>query len=139
MQTYVTLLEMFLLNMHAHRLSFIEKIGVIKLYYKTSNYGEVARRWSDVFATPSPHRNTMMDAVRRFEDTDSAVELPRSGRSRSATSDHYKEALKTFVVKKKNKSKSRSLLLLPVSRTSVWRMLRELGFKPYRLRPVFIR
>lgn len=117
--------------MASPRCSLEEKIGIIKLYYKTSN---VARRWCEVFTSPAPHRNTMMDVVRRFEATGSVADLPRSGRPRSATSEEHKEALKTAVVRSPNKSTSRSSLLLAVSRTSVWRMLRELGFRPYRPR-----
>ena len=120
--------------MNSPRRSVQEKIEVVKLFYKFGSYAEVARQWPSTFLSKPPSRQAMAAIVQRFEDTGSVADLPRCGRPKSATSGEHKAALKEAIQRSPHKSTSRASLALNISRTSVWRLLKELGLKPFRPR-----
>ncbi len=73
-----------------------------------------------------------MNLVRKFDETGSVEDEPRSGRHRSVSTDENKERVRAAFEESPATSLRRASLDLNVSKSSLQRMLKELGLKPYR-------
>ena len=77
---------------------------------------------------------SILDIARKFDETGSVQDKPRSGRPRSVSTEKNKERVLAAFEKSPGTSAKRASLELNLSRTSLQRMMKELELKPYRLR-----
>jgi hypothetical protein len=73
-----------------------------------------------------------LNLVRKVEVTGSVEDEPRSGRPRSVSTDENRERIHVAFEKSLEISARRASLELNLARTSLRRMMKELGLKPYR-------
>ncbi len=73
-----------------------------------------------------------MNLVRNFDETGSVQDAIRSGRPRSVNTEEKKERVRAAFQENPTTSSRRAALELNLSRTSLQRMMKELGLKPYR-------
>ncbi len=113
-------------------LSVAERVAVVRLYSKHESATVVTRKWSKSFNSAAPIRQTIYDINRRFDDTGTVGDMPRSGRPRSAQSlENVRAILDTFERSPK-KSSRRASLELGIDRMAILRILSTLGIGPYR-------
>jgi transposase len=72
-----------------------------------------------------------LSLVRKFDETGSLEDKPRSGRPRSISIDENKEHVRVAYEENPTTSQRRASLKLNLSRSSLQRMMTELGLKPY--------
>ena len=114
------------------RLSVREKTEIVKWYAIYQNAAEVARQFHQCFGrTPLTSKN-ILSLVRKFDETGSLEDRPRSGRPRSISTDENKERVRSTFEENPATSTRRASLELNLSRSSLQRMMKELGLKPYR-------
>lgn len=116
----------------SYRLSSPEKIEVVKWHAIYQNAAEVARQFQHRFDRSPSTRKAIWDLVRKFDKTGSVQEAPRSGRSRSVSTDANRERIRAAFEENPQTSTRRAALELNLSRSSLIRMMKELGLKPYR-------
>jgi len=114
------------------RLSTSERIEILKWYAVHQNAGEVAPQFQQYYDRTPPTRTNILNLVRKFDETGSVEDEPRSGRPRSVSTDENKERVRAAFEESPATSLRRASLDLNVSKSSLQRMLKELGFKPYR-------
>ncbi|CAF1447532.1 unnamed protein product [Adineta ricciae] len=109
-----------------------ERIEIVKRYAIHQNAAEVARQFQDRYDRAPPARNNILNLVRKFDETGSVEDEPRSGRPRSVSTDENREHIRVAFEESPETSTRRASLGLNLSRTSLRRMMKELGLKPYR-------
>jgi transposase len=114
------------------RLSSSERINVVKWYAQYENAGEVARQFEEHYNRSPPTRKTILTIARKFDETETIEDEPRSGRPRSISTDENRERVRAAFEEDPETSTRRASLELDLSRTSLRRMMKELGLKPYR-------
>jgi transposase len=114
------------------RLSSSERIEVVKWYAIYQNAAEVARQFQHRFDRRPPTRKAILDLVRKFDETGSVQDAPRSGRPISVSTDDNRERVRAAFQENPETSTRRAALELNLSRSSLQRMMKELGLKPYR-------
>lgn len=79
------------------RLSLREKTEMVKWHAIYQNAAEVARQFHSYFNRTPPARKTILSLVKKFDETGSLEDKPRSGRLRSVSTDENKErVLETY-------------------------------------------
>lgn len=114
------------------RLSKLERIEIVKWYAVHQNAAEVARQFQDHYNRTPPARDSILDLVRKFDETGSVEDQSRSGRPRSVSTDENRERIRVAFEESPGTSTRRASLELNLARTSLRRMMKELGLKPYR-------
>lgn len=116
----------------SEQLSTEQRIAAVKLYYETRNSAEVQRRWSKVFNSSPPARNSILDLVRKFEATGSVLHAKGAGRPRTATNEKKEGELLESLKHSPQKSSRRLSTELSVSHMAVMRIFQKLNYRPYR-------
>ncbi|CAF4364006.1 unnamed protein product, partial [Rotaria sordida] len=75
-------------------LSTSERIEIVKWYAMYQNAGEVARQFQQCYDRTLPTRKNILNHVRKFDETGSVEDEPRSGRPRSVSTDENKERVR---------------------------------------------
>ena len=114
------------------RLSLCEKTEIVKWYAIYQNAAEVARQFHSCFDRTPPATKTILNLVKKFDETGSLEDKPRSGRPRSISTDENKERVLEAFEENPTTTQRRASLELNLSRGSLQRMMKELGLKPYR-------
>ena len=96
------------------------------------NAGEVARQFQQCYDRTPPTRKNILNLVRKFDETGSVEDEPRSGRPRSVSTDENKERVRGAFEESPATSLRRASLDLNLSKSSLQRMMKELGLKPHR-------
>jgi len=116
----------------SEQLSTEQRIAAVKLYYETKNSAEVQRRWSKIFNSSPPARNSILDLVRKFEATGSVLYAKGDGRPRTATTAEKQEELAASLKRSPQKSSRRLSTELGVLQKVVLSMFEELNYHPFR-------
>jgi transposase len=116
------------------RLSSSERIDIVKWYAVYQNAAEVARQFQHHYERAPPTRESILDITRKFDETGSVQDLSRSGRPRSVSTEENKQRVLAAFEENPGTSAKRASLELNLSRTSLLRMMKELGLKLYRPR-----
>jgi transposase len=114
------------------RLSLREKTEIVKSYAIHQNAAKVARQFQNCFDRTPPTSKNILSLVRKFDETGSLQDKPRSGRPRCISTDENKERVRVAYEENPTTSQRRASLELNLSRSSFQRMMTELGLKPYR-------
>lgn len=93
---------------------------------------EVVRQFQHRFDREPPTRKAILDLVRKFDKTGSVEDVARPSRSRSVSTDENRKRVRVNFQQNSESSTRRAALELNLSRTSLRRMMKELGLKPYR-------
>ena len=120
-----------MLSDKAGHLTLSERVGAVKFFYQTNNQTEAVRRLKKDFGIAT-RRQTVADIVSKFESTGCVIDIQRSGRPRTSRNDDNQELLINRVSENPRTSTRRLSLELQLSRSSVQRLLRDSGLKPYR-------
>jgi transposase len=114
------------------RLSTSERIEIVKWYAIYQNAAEVARQFQHRYDRTPPARKNILNLIQKFDETGSVADAPRSGRPRSVSTDDNKERVREDFEESPETSLRRASLKLNLSKSSLQRMMKELGLKPYR-------
>ncbi|CAF4045863.1 unnamed protein product [Rotaria sordida] len=114
------------------RLSTSERIEIVKWYTMYQNAGEVARQFQQCYDRTPPTRKNILNRVRKFDETGSVEDEPRSGRPRSVGTDENKERVRAAFEESPATPLRIASLNLNLPKSSLQRMMKELGLKPYR-------
>lgn len=117
---------------NSFRLSLREKTEIVKWYAIYQNATEVARQYQYYFDRTPPTAKNILNLVQKFDETGSLEDKSRSGRPRSVSTEENKERVRAAFKKSPATSPRRASLELNLSRSSLQRMMKELGLKPYR-------
>ena len=116
----------------AFRLTKEQRIAAVKHFYKCNdNAAAAARRLSEEFDIHEVQGRNIKNIVLKFEETGSVSDLPRSGRSCSATTDVKGDELMLSLERSPQKSSRRLASELMVSPSSVLRLLHQKNLIPY--------
>ena len=114
------------------KLSTEERIRIVLLFGKFECFNEVRRQWSNHFSSQAPDERTISNIVTKFKQTGSVLDLPRSGRSRSVRTQETIKKVENLIQDRPNISVSSGALGLEISRSSFYRTIKELGFRPFK-------
>ena len=107
-----------------------EKVYVVKNYYRHSSYNRVIDNWHSDFDTQPP-KSTIYSLVKKFEDTESVGDAPRSGRPRTLMTDANSDIIAAAYVHSPTKSQRRASLYQEAL-VVLWKT--QHSMKPYRPR-----
>jgi transposase len=119
-----------------NRLSTEERIKAVKYFYKCSNYSNTAKQLNVELNKETIQPSTIQRLVKKFENTGSVCDLPKSGRP-SVINDFN---IQTAVLREVNATPTSSCRRIAcqldgsgdeISYRSVHRCLRSMGLKPY--------
>ena len=110
------------------RLNKDQKVFVVKTFYENSNKSETCRLFEGKFQR-NIKRDTVSKLIQQFEDTGSTDDLPRPGRPVTACSPENCEIIRGAFSLSPTKSTRRASMELNISRTSIRRLLSQLGLK----------
>lgn len=96
------------------------------------NAAEVARQYQQYYDQVPPTRKTILSLVRKFDENGTVEDESRSGRPRSVSTEENKERVRAAFGKSPDTTARRASLELDLSRTSLRRIMKELGLKAYR-------
>ncbi|CAF0945368.1 unnamed protein product [Rotaria sordida] len=113
------------------RLSTSERIEIVKWYAMYQNAGEIARQFQQCYDRTPPTRKNILNLVRKFDETGSVEDESRSGSPRSVSTDENKERVRAAFEESPGTSLRRASLDLNLSKSSLQRMMKKLGLKPY--------
>ena len=120
------------ISMATKLLNLQERIWIIQEYNKTRNAAEVQRQWKRNFREKIPARSTITRLVNKFEIIGSAADLPRLGRTSTVSTPRKKRAILDGVNRDPTLSLRRRALRHNVSPSTVRRIIKKRGFRPYR-------
>jgi hypothetical protein len=106
-----------------------ERICMVKLFIKYESVTEVRRKWVQHFDTLPPDRNTILSVNRKFEETGSVEDAPRSGRPVSVLTEEKLEEIKESRERSPQRSTTRGSAEHGISRTSYLRAMDKLDLK----------
>lgn len=119
----------------SRRLDLKERIHVIRYYYETSHsFTRIINEWHEHFPTKSPSKSTMQTLVSKFEATGCVTDAKRTGAPTTIRTEENADLLAAAYTQSPKKSQRRASAELGISRTSVQRIMKEIGLKPYRPR-----
>lgn len=96
------------------------------------NAAEVARQFHQCFDRTPPTSKSILSLVKNFDETGSLEDQPQSDRPRSISTDENKEGVFKAYAENPTTSQRNASSELNLSRSSLQRMMNELGLKPYR-------
>jgi len=91
----------------------------------------VQRLWCKEINNNPPHRDTIRVLMNKFEQTGSVLNIDPPGRPISVTDQSTKDQVSSILKKEPEMSSRRMSSELNISRSSVLRMYKSMGFKPY--------
>ncbi|CAF1341114.1 unnamed protein product [Rotaria sp. Silwood1] len=109
-----------------------ERIEIVKWYAMYQNSGEIARQFQQCYDQTPPTPKNILNRVRKFDETGSVEDEPRSDRPRSVSTDENKQRVRAAYEESPGTSLRSASLDLNLSKISLQRMMKELGLKPYR-------
>lgn len=116
----------------AARLSTDERVQIVSWNAEFANIQEVIRQWKKTFISQPPHKDTIRNVVKRFKETGSVHDRPRSGRSRSVVTEAAIENVRKKLEETSNLSIRVGALELGMSTGSYQRAVVEAGFRRFR-------
>lgn len=103
-------------NLFEMRLTNEQKSFIIMNYAKFGGFSEFARKYRKEFKTKdTPMRNTVMRLLKKFKDTTSADDLPRSGRPKSVSTEEKIEEVRVLLENNPGMSLRRTAIQTGVS------------------------
>lgn len=121
-------------NNHGRRLILNERIHIVKMYYETRSFKEINDNWGDSFQTRPPTKRSCQQLIKKFEETGSVTDAPRSGAPKTVNTIENRELVATAYVASPKKSQRKATHELQISRRSLNRIMTEIGLTPYRPR-----
>lgn len=117
-------------------LNLEQRLQIIKIYYQ--NYGSVTatlRKLTPIFGRHScPNKSTIQKLVNKFESTFSLHDVVVTARQRNARSEENIDMVRQSVAGDPNVSIPRRCQQLQISKTTLWRILREdLNLRAYKI------
>ena len=110
----------------AVRLTKKQRIAAVKIYYECSGNGaEGSRRLSKQFDIPAPQGRNITNLVKKFEESGSIADAPRSGRPSTATTEEKDDGMIKALTRSPQKSSRRFVSELHISQRSVLRLLQS--------------
>lgn len=113
------------------QLSVNEKTWIVKHMYRLEYPINVQRLWCKEINNNPPHRDTIRALIKKFEQTGSTLEISPPGRPVSVTDEAAKGKVSSALEKEPRKSIREMSADLSISRSSVRRIYKSMGFKPY--------
>jgi hypothetical protein len=107
-----------------------DRIKIILMYGKYGNYTEINRLWE---GDNKPNRSTISSTVKRFLQTGSVEEASREGRHRSVTTPLNIDRVVQHISDFPQESSRERSNHLGISRTTLQRIMKNQGYKAYRL------
>lgn len=117
--------------MARRQLSLNEKTWIIKHMYRLEYPVNVQRLWSKEMNNNPPDRKTIRSLLNKFEQTGSVLNIDPPGRPVSVTDEDAKDKVLSVLEREPQTSPRRMSVELNVSRSSIQRIYKSLGFKPY--------
>lgn len=116
------------------RLTFEERKQVLKFYFKYENISEVRRQWTLQFRSDAPSRLTISRIRDKFEEKGTVQDVcaGQSGRPRTSRSDDNVALVIRAFEASPTKSTRRASQEMGISQSTVCRILKDNGMKPYR-------
>lgn len=113
-----------------------QRIALIEAYFECKSYERCARIWRQKYPDdPIPSKDTLYQLVRRFRDTGSVDDRPRSGRPIVVTTDMVSD-VERRMLQSPQKSVRRLWQQLGASRGSTHKALKALHLRAYRVKVV---
>ncbi|KAA6369017.1 MAG: putative transposable element tc3 transposase, partial [Streblomastix strix] len=107
-----------------------DRIKAVKDFYTDQDANLVIENWT---GSPPPCRQFILDTVDKFESTGSVYDLPRSGRTKTATNDENVEKVKKILKKSPTSPIREVSAKAALSLSSTERIKLRLGLKSYRM------
>lgn len=117
--------------MARRQLSVKERTWIIKHMYRLEYPVNVQRLWSKEMNGNPPDRKTITSLMNKFEETGSVSNIDSPGRPVSVTDQTTKDEVSSILEREPQTSPRQMSSNLNISRTSVRRIYKSLGFKPY--------
>ena len=108
---------------HGRRLTFSERIYIVKTYYQTNSFKHIFDNWNNKFETDAATKRTCQVLIAKFEKTGCVEYAPKCGAPKVVTNDENMRKLQ-------RKASSE----LQISRRSLGRIMTEIDLKPFRPR-----
>lgn len=118
----------------SRKFSVRERVFILqKWWLHDHNYEDVVQLFVQHFPNINPpSRQAIHNLNKRFEETGSVADLQRSGRPKSVTTEQNLTTVAQSFVQSPSKSTRRASSELGISRTSLRRMMKSVGLKPFR-------
>ena len=113
-----------------------QRIWLVKQKYLLQHNISIQRLWVKEWESVAPDNRTINNIFAKWEKSGSVHDAQRCGRPVSVTINENKESVSEHFQNNPSSSASRASLVLDVSRTSLRRMIKELGLHLYRPRLV---
>jgi hypothetical protein len=109
-----------------------EKVAIVRLFSKFENAPEVERQWKYYFDTTPPNIGTHLSVNRKFDETGTIEDLPRSGRPSNIFSEEKLEEIEEMVINSPRLTIRQGSAQAGISKSSYQVVMEQLHFKPYR-------
>ena len=125
----------------AVKLSFDERMWLLKCYWRMENVVEVQRLWRVEFGTLPPTRVTITRIRDKFEVDEMVQDVlkGRCGRKRSSTDNESTDAVMQVFARSPKKSLRQCFREIGIEKSIVHRIMRAQNRKPYIPRLVHVR
>ncbi len=117
--------------MTRHQLSLNERVWIVKNMYKLEYPIEVQRLWRKEMEDEPPVRSTINRLINKFEETDSVLNIDPPGIPESVIDQITKDKVSSILKRDPHVSIRHMSSELNISTTSIYRVYKLLGFKPY--------
>ncbi len=117
--------------MARRQLSVNERTWIVKHMYRLEYPINVQRLWSKEINNNPPDRKTITSLMNKFEQTGSVLNIDSPGRPVSVTNQTTKDEVSSILEEKPVTSTRQMSSTLNISRSSVRRIYKSMGFKPY--------
>ncbi len=117
--------------MARHQLSLNERVWIVKNMYKLEYPIEVQRLWRKEMEDEPPVRSTINRLMNKFEETGSVLNIDPPGRPESVIDQITKDKVSSILKRDPHVSIRHMSSELNISTTSIYRVYKLLGFKPY--------
>ena len=111
-----------------------ERIHAVKsCYLSERSYKSVIDHWNESFDTPSPSKSSIYELVQKFERTGNVADAYKPGAPRTMRTIANHEIVASSYVNSPHKFQRRASAELGISRSSLQRIVSDIGLHPYRL------
>ena len=110
-----------------------ERVHAVKNYYLSEkSYKNVIDHWNESFDTPPPSKSTIYELVQKFERTGNVADADKSGAPSIVRTIINRDLVASSYVNSPRKSQRRASAELGISRSSLQRIMSDIGLHPYR-------